>query len=214
MLRKNRVIPPESEKPTRPIDRLLDAFRIHLLSTCGTTNGTSQTYVRLVRVFLETFRSGDVIEVEDIQPREVLEYVSARANHYRPQTVKTVVVAVRSFLRFAGVQGLCDPELVKAVPTVPAWRLANLPGNLRNDEVSSLLASFDRSTPAGLRDHAMALCLLRLGLRAGEVASLTLDDVDWRSGICVGDCIPRALPDAAGSPFVGRAATAHRLMRR
>jgi len=45
-----------------------------------------------------------------------------------------------------------------------------------------LLEGFDRRTVLGKRDYAMVLCLARLGLRAGEVARLSLEDVDWRNG--------------------------------
>jgi site-specific recombinase XerD len=48
--------------------------------------------------------------------------------------------------------------------------------------VSRLLASCDRGTPGGRRDYAILTVLARLGLRAGEVAGLELDDLDWRGG--------------------------------
>jgi site-specific recombinase XerD len=62
------------------------------------------------------------------------------------------------------------------------WRLASVPRVLDDAQVDALLASFDRSTPVGLRGYATTICLARLGLRACEVAALTLDDIDWRAG--------------------------------
>jgi site-specific recombinase XerD len=49
--------------------------------------------------------------------------------------------------------------------------------------VKKLLASCDRRTLVGRRDHAILVLLSRLGLRAGEVAAITLDDIDWRAGL-------------------------------
>jgi integrase len=62
---------------------------------------------------------------------------------------------------------------------------------LSDAEVTTFLSSFDRTTPLGRRDYAIAMCLAELGLRALEVARLTLDSVDWRSGtitIAPGKC--------------------------
>jgi integrase len=72
--------------------------------------------------------------------------------------------------------------LVEAVPTVANWRLASLPKSLSVDEVAALLASCDRRTRFGRRHFAVLALLARLGLRAGEVAGLCLEDIDWRCG--------------------------------
>ena len=49
-------------------------------------------------------------------------------------------------------------------------------------QVQAMLASCDRGTAAGRRDLAILTLLARMGLRAGEVAGLRLDDIDWRLG--------------------------------
>ena len=54
---------------------------------------------------------------------------------------------------------------------------------MSDDQLRQFLDAFDRSTPAGRRDYAMARCQVDLGLRAGEVAALRLQDLDWRRGI-------------------------------
>jgi integrase len=48
--------------------------------------------------------------------------------------------------------------------------------------VDAILASCDRDTHAGRRDHAILLLLARLGLRAGEAAAARACDINWRSG--------------------------------
>ena len=68
------------------------------------------------------------------------------------------------------------------MPAVARWRLAGLPKALEPGQVAALLASCDQDTAAGRRDFAMLTLLARLGLRAGEVAALSLDDIDWRAG--------------------------------
>jgi site-specific recombinase XerD len=62
------------------------------------------------------------------------------------------------------------------------WRRAPLPRSLSDEHLATLLASFDLHTATGRRDHAMVMCMAGVGLRAGDVAALSLDDLDWRAG--------------------------------
>jgi site-specific recombinase XerC len=79
------------------------------------------------------------------------------------------------------VAGYTTRELSSAVPAVAGWAGSSLPRPLLAEDVAALLAGGD-GTAVGLRDHAVLVVLARLGLRAGEVAGLDLDDVDWRAG--------------------------------
>lgn len=104
------------------------------------------------------------------------------------------------------------------MPSVASRRLAGLPKGLDPDQVRRLLASCDRRTRNGRRDFAILTTLVRLGLRAGEVAQLALDDIDWRAGEVVvrgkANCIERLpLPADVGEAVAaylrgGRPATA------
>ena len=96
---------------------------------------------------------------------------------------RDLVCALRSFLRFLHLAGLIDAPLVWAVPSVADLRDRTLPRGLEPAAVKKLLASCDRRKLVGRRDYAILLLLSRLGLRAGEVAAIGLDDVDWRSGL-------------------------------
>jgi len=88
------------------------------------------------------------------------------------------VVALRSLLRFLHLEGVLERSLAGAVPSVAGWRLSGLPKRLEPGEVDALLASCDRSRVIGLRDRAILTVLARLGLRAGEVAALSLEEID------------------------------------
>jgi integrase len=80
------------------------------------------------------------------------------------------------------VTGTVPVSLAAAVPSVAGWRLSGLPKGLEPGQLRILLGACDRRTPTGRRDYAIMLLLAWLGLRAGEVARLGLDDVDWRRG--------------------------------
>jgi integrase/recombinase XerD len=76
------------------------------------------------------------------------------------------------------LEGVLERSLAGAVPSVAGSRLSGLPKRLEPGEVDALLGSCDRSTVIGRRDLAIVTVLARLGLRAGEVASMSLEDID------------------------------------
>jgi integrase len=88
---------------------------------------------------------------------------------------------MRSFLRFLYRYGETKCDLSAAVPTVPAWRLSEVPKYIKPQEVEALLESCDRTTSVGRRNYAILLLIAYLGLRAGEVIALELDDINWRA---------------------------------
>lgn len=108
--------------------------------------------------------------------------VRAEAAQCSPSHVSTMTSALRGYLRFLAASGLCRPGLDQAVPPVLQWRLSALPRYLPTADVERMIASCDRTTPLGLRDRAVLLLLARLGLRAGDVWGMRLDDFDWAAG--------------------------------
>ena len=88
---------------------------------------------------------------------------------------------MRALLRFWHVEGLTVKSLADAVPRV-ACRDPGLPKALKPAEVAALLTACDRGSGAGRRNFAMLLLMSRVGLRCGEVAGMSLDDIDWRRG--------------------------------
>lgn len=97
-----------------------------------------------------------------------------------PATVQRTGTAMRSLLRFLHLGGVIDVSLVGAVPAAANWKLAGLAKYLTREQTGMLLSSCDAATTVGRRDLAILTLLARLGLRAGEVAALRLDDIDWR----------------------------------
>lgn len=90
-----------------------------------------------------------------------------------------MVTGLRSFFRFAQFRGLVASDLAAVVPPVPNWKMAGLPKYLSTEAVQRVLGASERATVRGKRDYAILLLLARLGLRAGEIVALQLDDIDW-----------------------------------
>jgi integrase len=116
----------------------------------------------------------------DLTSADVTHCVSAYAG--KPLSLPGWLTALRSLLRFLLLAGDNASPLVHAVPSVPRWRQTSLPQHLEHSEIAVVLATCDRRTTIGRRDYAALLLMVRLGLRAGEVAALTLDDIDWELG--------------------------------
>ena len=95
-------------------------------------------------------------------------------------TVRSGCGALRVFLRYAHRQGLLAGDLSKAVEWPVAYQLSGIPRSISREQVGLVLGAVDRRTPCGKRDYAILLLLVTYGLRAREVAALTLDDIDWR----------------------------------
>jgi site-specific recombinase XerD len=121
------------------------------------------------------------LDLEHLRAGGVAAFVVTQSRQ-RPKSVKRMVTALRSLLGFLHVEGIIGQPLAAAVPSPAGWTQAGLPKALDGDQVAALLASCDPRTRTGRRDLAILTLLARLGLRAGEVAALRLDDIDWRRG--------------------------------
>jgi len=164
------------------LEEVLAAFDEHLRRTRGVCAGTRRNYARFVRAFLQTVFPDGQAEVALIHAREVAGFVGGLTGRYRPGTAELAASSLRSFFRFLRAEGLREDRLEDAVPMMP-HRRAGLVRHLDPGRFEQLIASLDSSSPRGLRDRAIILCMARLGLRAGEVVELRLEDLDWRNAV-------------------------------
>ena len=122
-----------------------------------------------------------VTRLADLSPAILSAFVAERAGAgLAKTTVRSGCGVLRVFLRYAHRQGLVAADLSKAVEWPTAYRLADVPRSISWAEVALVLGGVDRRTPCGKRDYAILLLLVTYGLRAREVAALTLDDIDWK----------------------------------
>ncbi|PND54124.1 recombinase [Mycobacterium sp. ENV421] len=161
----------------------LNAFEHFLSADKGLSVTTRECYLRHVLPFL-TEMGGDTagtVDVGAVSAQRVRSYVTDLGGRYSPQSLKLIATAIRSFLGFAWMSGWTACDLRPAVGVVVTHRFGRLPKALAADDLKRLLAVPDRRTTMGSRDYALLVVLSRLGLRAGEVAGLRLDDFDWRA---------------------------------
>lgn len=182
-LRALRAAPePEVSRADGPIDVLVERYRTYLLAERGLAVGTMRYYERFARLFLAQISAqGRGLDLARLTAGEVGRFVLEQGATRKVGSTKNMVMAVRSLLRFLHLDGVTAEDLEGAVPAV-APQPRPLPRALDPGVVRRLLASCDRRTRTGRRDFAVLLVLTRLGLRAGEVAAIELEDIDWRRG--------------------------------
>lgn len=180
--RQGLVAAPINHVAKTAIDKLQDDFSLYLRQERVLVPGTVANYLFFTKKFLaHRFRTGP-IKLSDLKAAEVVESVQRFASSLSRNRAKVMTSALRSFLRYARYQDFIRSDLAACVPCVAAWSVASIPKGLPIAQVNRVLASCNRKTAIGRRDYAILLLLARLGLRAGEVASLTLEDIDWEAG--------------------------------
>jgi site-specific recombinase XerD len=167
-----------------PDGELLAAYRRYLVEERGLAAATVEQYEHVARVFLLEWSGPAGLDLERLCAAEVMSFLRRECATDRCSIAraKYVVAGLRSLLRYLHVAGVTATALAPGLPGVAGRNASSLPRGLAPAQVAGLLASCDRRRGVGRRDYAILTLLVRLGLRAGEVAALQLDDLDWHRG--------------------------------
>ena len=157
---------------------LVAHFKVWLCKHRGASDSTIKLYARDAAHLMATL--GD--DPEKWEPAAIRSFFLDRASHCGNGTVEKLTTSLRAFLRYLAVRGRCQAGLADVVPGYARWRLADLPRSLAAEQVNRLIAACDGEVVERRRDRAILLLLARLGLRAGDVAQLRLDDIEWKTG--------------------------------
>ena len=162
------------------VESVLEGFVAFLRSERALSERSIETYLPKVREFLAQVGSRDLRELTaaDVSNAVLSQVIEGRA----PASVRVFATALRSFLRYCHVVGVLDRELSAAALPVATRRRSLLPQGITPAESAALLSACDTRGTRGRRDYAVIVLILRLGLRATEVATVQLDDIDWRTG--------------------------------
>ena len=191
-LRDRQVIGAPVVPAATPAEVLLAEYRTYLEQERAATAGTVVNFTKYAGIFLRTFpRLGsDAAQQADLAAAlgrltaaEVVTFVTGWASCRSPAYGQAMVYALRNLLRYLHARGLLSHALAEAVPTVPGWKPARPVRAVTGQQMAALLACCDRHSAIGRRDYAIMLLLTRLGLRASEVAGITLAGIDWRQGV-------------------------------
>jgi integrase/recombinase XerD len=162
------------------IAELLETYRDYLVRERALCPTTVAVYVRVARCFCAEMAARHT-ELAELDSAQLSTFVVGMCQRSGQALAKKTVTALSSLLRYLYITGVTTYPLATVLPKVAGhFRVAPRP--LAVDRIEKLLASCDRSTSTGRRDYAMLKLLSRLGLRAGEVAALRLEDIDWHRG--------------------------------
>lgn len=183
MLRQKGVVKPHQPPVTDNAQaRIVADFQRYLLQERGLSPLTLLHYVPVMEQFLSERFHNRAPNFAMLRAPHVTGFVMRHARQLSPMRARLMVTALRSFFRYRRHRGAIATDLAACVPTVPNWSLSTLPRFLPAATVERILECCDQTTSVGRRNHAILLLLARLGVRAGEVVGLSLDDIDWSTG--------------------------------
>ncbi len=162
--------------PVLPVSPIVDEYMAWAREQTGLAETTLGTYTCTIIPFVAAL--GEDPTAYDAAA--IRGYMLGRASAVSVGRFKGIGVAIRAFVRFLIATGRCPPGRDRAMPSAAGWRLASIPQFLPEDDIARVIAACDGERR--LRDRAIILLLVRLGMRASEVARLGFDDIDWRQG--------------------------------
>ncbi|WP_454753765.1 site-specific integrase [Cupriavidus necator] len=181
LLQENGIVAKEASGAQTPVEKLVNGYSLYLHQERGLAATTIRKYRWCAHLFLTKQFGDGATRLSDLSAREIIDFVQHEATQ-SPGRAQSIAKVLRSFLQYARYRGLIKLDLAAAIPRVAHWSMASIPKARSPEYARRALASCDRRRPVGRRDYAILLLLARLGLRSGEVVSLTLDDIDWETG--------------------------------
>ena len=171
-----------SDEGADPCKRAERNFKRYLSQERGLSAATLINYLPFVHQLLQERFGYGPIDFAKLRATDITGFVQRHAHDHSPSRSGVMVAALRAFLRHLRYQGDITTDLAACVPTVANWSYATVPKFLKLGQVDKVLKHCDRRHATERRDYAILLLLARLGLRAGEVVALRLDDLDWKEG--------------------------------
>lgn len=168
------TLPPEEPE----LDERLTAYRHWLATARGLPPSGVKRNLREVKRWYDSIcGEGATCSAEALRSI-LLDQDPSRSKGAIDRTVSTL----RSFVRFLIARGECPPDRLAALSAGPKRAATQVPRYIDRASVEQIVAACDTSTPTGLRNRALLLLLARLGLRAGDLVAMQLDDIDWDQG--------------------------------
>ena len=166
-----------------PVDEELIRYGEYMDHVRGLASKTRSMALRIVgRLLVSRFGDGP-IDIATLKPEHVRRFFAQQAKLYsKPANAGTVVANLRGYFRYRASLGDLVHGLIGVLSYPANWQLSSLPKTLTAEEVQQLISSLGQFGPSMLRADAIVRCALDLGLRSGEVARISLDDIDWRAG--------------------------------
>lgn len=184
LLHTDGILPKEAVRPTdNPNQHIENNYDCYLSEKCGLSVSTRTSYRSFIQKFLSDQFGDNSARFAELTADDVIRFIRHQAPRISPKYAGLMVSALRSFFRYLRYRGDITTDLAACVPAIANWQYSALPKFLQPGQVQQVLSHCDRRTSKGRRDYAILLLLARIGLRACEIVSLTLDDIHWQTGV-------------------------------
>ena len=161
----------------------LHRYEEHLRDVRGLAEGSCRQRAHIVGRLLHKKFARRPIDIVKLRAEDVRRFLANQLDVLRtPSNALQLASSLRSYFRYRATCGDQVGKLTAAVSSPAHWKLASLPRALKHEETERLLNSFTVNLRLPKRDYAIARCALDMGLRAGEIAHLMINDIDWRAG--------------------------------
>jgi integrase/recombinase XerD len=178
-MRKKNADQKKIQRQFSEIYKLLHKYDQYLDHDRGLALSTRKFYCDYIRNFLYFQFKSNKINLKLLHPKNVILFISYYVKKEGGKRAVKMISSLRSFFRFLAQTHRIRENLAESVPKVASWRQTSLPAPLTEDEMQKLLLSCDRTHAVGLRDYAILILLIYLGLRSCEIVNLSLSDIDW-----------------------------------
>lgn len=183
MLREIGVLNAATPQLLTSVQECVKEYRHYLVQQRGLSLASLPNYLSYVEQLLsERFAKGEP-RLMELSASDVTGFVKSPAVRLSPGRAKLLVTALRAFFRYLLHQGKISVDLAPCVLPVACWSYSAVPKSLPPGTVPQVLAHQDQNSPVGRRNYTILLLLARLGLRAGAIVQLNLEDLDWENGI-------------------------------
>lgn len=183
ILRENGVLRAKRPAKLTAVQRHVAEYRRYLIQQRGLADSCLPNYTSFVEKFLSDRFAGSEPCLTSLCSADVTSFITLQVSQLSRGRAKSLVTALRSYLRYLLHQGEITVALAGCIPSVANWSLSTTPKSLPAGTVQRVLEQQNQTTPLGRRNYAIMLLLARLGLRAGEVVRLNLEDIDWENGV-------------------------------
>jgi site-specific recombinase XerD len=183
LLQDHCLLPMEVTRlPDNSCKRLENDYDRYLSEERGLSVATRTNYRIFIQKFMSTQFGDNHPCFANLSAVDVIRFIRHQAEGLKPKSAGLMVTAMRSFFRYLRYRGDITIDLAACIPSIANWQSSTLPKFLRPEQIQQILNQCDRRTAHGRRNFAILLLLARLGLRACEIVSLTLDDIRWQAG--------------------------------
>lgn len=165
-----------------PLEAIERDFAAYLRRERALSTATVKNYVPVARLFMVERFGARCVDLTKLRVVDIHEFVLSHIHSCSPKRMHLMLTALRSFLRFLYLRGHIAAPMADHIPRVAGWRLSEPPKWLSSEAIERTLACCDRHSSTGQRDYAILMMLAHLGLRAGEIVSMELDDIRWETG--------------------------------